>query len=80
MKHLSLKHFILRQRVLDLYRYAIRSSRGEQIQTLLFTIADLFMTGIPDPTARKETVAWLRSEFERNRNIEDLVWISGHVR
>ncbi|KAI0815179.1 hypothetical protein BC629DRAFT_1469884 [Irpex lacteus] len=55
MKQLTLKHFILKQRVLDLYRYAIRSSRG-----------------IPDPTSRKETIAWIRGEFERNRHIEDL--------
>ncbi|KAI0094691.1 hypothetical protein BDY19DRAFT_988502 [Irpex rosettiformis] len=62
MKHLTLKHFILKQRVLDLYRYAIRSSRG-----------------IPDPSARKETVAWIRSEFERNRHIEDVAIIEDKI-
>ncbi|KAI0348621.1 hypothetical protein BDW22DRAFT_1320339 [Trametopsis cervina] len=54
MNELTLKHFILKQRVFDLYRYAIRASRG-----------------IPDPISRKETVAWIRVEFERNRYIHD---------
>ncbi|KAF9569729.1 hypothetical protein CPC08DRAFT_6865 [Agrocybe pediades] len=27
---------------------------------------------IPDPVTRKETVAWIRSEFERNRQLTDL--------
>lgn len=28
---------------------------------------------IPDTAARKETVTWIRSEFERNRRISDVV-------
>ncbi|KII93484.1 hypothetical protein PLICRDRAFT_393170 [Plicaturopsis crispa FD-325 SS-3] len=55
---LTLKHFLLKQRVLDLYRYAIRASRS-----------------IPDPSARKETVAWIRVEFERNRHLDDVALI-----
>ncbi|KAJ8084198.1 hypothetical protein PM082_002965 [Marasmius tenuissimus] len=51
---LTLKHFILRQQVLDLFRHAIRASRD-----------------IPNTTARRETVAWIRSEIERNRALTD---------
>ena len=32
-----------------------------------------FRTAIPDPQVRKETVAWIRSEFERNKHLNDLV-------
>ncbi|KAI9062980.1 hypothetical protein FKP32DRAFT_770636 [Trametes sanguinea] len=55
MRELTLKHFILKQQALNLYRQAIRASRS-----------------IPDKSARTETVAWIRSEFERNRNIYDV--------
>ncbi|RDB28667.1 LYR motif-containing protein 2 [Hypsizygus marmoreus] len=51
----TLKHFILKQQVFDLYRYAIRASRV-----------------IPDPVTRRETVAWIRSEFERNKHVTDI--------
>ncbi|KDR85158.1 hypothetical protein GALMADRAFT_52844 [Galerina marginata CBS 339.88] len=51
----TLKHFILRQQVLNLYRDAVRASRV-----------------IPDPVTRKETVAWIRGEFERNRDLTDV--------
>ncbi|KZT21633.1 hypothetical protein NEOLEDRAFT_1073172 [Neolentinus lepideus HHB14362 ss-1] len=54
MQDLTLKHFILRHRVLGLYRQAVRSSKS-----------------IPHPQARKETVLWIRSEFERNRYLHD---------
>ncbi|KZT06878.1 uncharacterized protein LAESUDRAFT_652446 [Laetiporus sulphureus 93-53] len=55
MQQLTLKHFVLQQRVLNLYRQVIRGSRS-----------------IPDPIARKETIAWIRAEFERNKYIEDV--------
>jgi hypothetical protein len=55
---LTLKHFILKQQVLNLYRFAIRASRS-----------------ISDVTARKETISWIRSEFERNRHITDVAII-----
>lgn len=35
-----------------------------------------FHPGIPDPASRKETVQWIRGEFDRNRHIHDLV--NGH--
>lgn len=73
MKQLTLKHFILKQRVLDLYRYAIRSSRGEFLLRAESEELYMMLLGIPDPTSRKETIAWIRGEFERNRHIEDLV-------
>ncbi|KAI0004274.1 complex 1 protein-domain-containing protein [Russula compacta] len=60
---LSLKHFILKQRVLTLYRTAIRASRV-----------------IPDPATRKETVSWIRAEFEMNRHIADLDVIEAKLR
>jgi hypothetical protein len=62
MQYLTLKHFILKQRVLDLYRYAIRSSRS-----------------IGDSTARKEAIAFIRSEFERNRFISDVALIEDKI-
>ncbi|KAJ7783449.1 hypothetical protein DFH07DRAFT_787763 [Mycena maculata] len=52
---LSLRHFILKVEVLNLYRDAIRGSRA-----------------IHDPLTRRETIAWIRSEFERNRHLTDL--------
>ncbi|KAG6850830.1 hypothetical protein H0H93_008133 [Arthromyces matolae] len=52
----TLKHFILKQKVLNLYRYVIRASRV-----------------IPDPVTRRETVAWIRSEFERNKHLTDVL-------
>ncbi|TFK40999.1 complex 1 protein-domain-containing protein [Crucibulum laeve] len=54
----TLKHFILKQQVLDLYRHVIRASRA-----------------IPDLATRKETVAWIRSDFERNKHVEDVAMI-----
>ncbi|KAI0704887.1 hypothetical protein BC835DRAFT_1262014 [Cytidiella melzeri] len=62
MKQLTFKHFILKQRVFDLYRYAIRASRG-----------------IPDPVARRETIAWIRGEFERNRHLHDVATIEDKI-
>ncbi|KIM85430.1 hypothetical protein PILCRDRAFT_66167 [Piloderma croceum F 1598] len=62
MQRLTLKHFILKQRVLDLYRHAIRSSRS-----------------IQDPQARKETMLFVRSEFERHRAIYDVALIEDKI-
>ncbi|KIK71191.1 hypothetical protein GYMLUDRAFT_149914 [Collybiopsis luxurians FD-317 M1] len=58
MSHLTLKHFILRKQVLDLYRQAVRACRA-----------------IPDPSTRRETLNWIRSEFERSKNLTDVVLI-----
>ncbi|EIN13510.1 hypothetical protein PUNSTDRAFT_59307 [Punctularia strigosozonata HHB-11173 SS5] len=58
----SLKHFILRQRALHLYRHAIRASRY-----------------VPDPQARKESVRWIRDEFERTRHLEDVKMIEDRL-
>lgn len=49
---LTLEHFVLKTRALNLYRAAIRSSRA-----------------IPDPVARKETIRWIRAEFEQTTNL-----------
>ncbi|KAJ7102227.1 hypothetical protein B0H15DRAFT_813744 [Mycena belliarum] len=60
---LTLRHFILQQQVLNLYRYAVRSSRV-----------------IHDPLTRKETVRWIRDEFERNRHLTDLALIEDKLK
>ncbi|KAJ7042547.1 hypothetical protein C8F04DRAFT_945848 [Mycena alexandri] len=61
---LTLRHFILKQQVFNLYRYAIRT----------------FLTAIPDPLARRETIKWIRAEFERNRDLTDLVLIEDKLK
>ncbi|KAF7339911.1 LYR motif-containing protein 2 [Mycena venus] len=64
---LTLRHFILKQQVLNLYRYAIRSVR--------------FSTcSIHHPLTRKETILWIRAEFERNRHLTDLALIEDKVK
>ncbi|KAF8269370.1 complex 1 protein-domain-containing protein [Lactarius quietus] len=35
---------------------------------------------IPDPGARKETLSWIRAEFERNRHITDLDLVEDKLR
>ncbi|KAF8481241.1 hypothetical protein DFH94DRAFT_447523 [Russula ochroleuca] len=59
----SLKHFILKQQALSLYRTAIRASRV-----------------IPDSATRKETLSWIRAEFERNKHADDLDLIEANLR
>ncbi|EKM60979.1 uncharacterized protein PHACADRAFT_134002 [Phanerochaete carnosa HHB-10118-sp] len=54
VQELTLKHFILKQRVVNLYRQAVRACRT-----------------IPDLQTRKETLTWIRSEFDRNRHLHD---------
>lgn len=66
-----LRHFIQKQNVFNLYRLAIRASRGELFYLLLLPLPTVAV--IPDPVARKETVSWIRAEFERNKHITDLV-------
>lgn len=72
--NLTLKHFILKQQVFDLYRYAIRASRGTLL--MIFIVAGVLTSSKPaisDPVTRQETVAWIRSEFEHNKHITDVV-------
>ena len=85
---LTLQHFLLRAQVLALYRDAIRASRSTSytlqtncqlhvrveahIRTTETRLVVAF-AAIEDPTTRKETVAWIRSEFERHRNETDIV-------
>ncbi|KAG5726108.1 hypothetical protein E4T56_gene1301 [Termitomyces sp. T112] len=52
---LTLKHFILKQKVLNFYRHVIRASRV-----------------IPNPVTRRETIVWIRGEFEHNRHLTDI--------
>ncbi|KAJ8702809.1 hypothetical protein PTI98_001495 [Pleurotus ostreatus] len=61
-QQLTLKHFILKQRVLNLYRYAIRATKG-----------------IPDPTARRETIEWIRQDFEKHRHLSDVALIEDKI-
>ncbi|KAI0778082.1 complex 1 protein-domain-containing protein [Trametes elegans] len=58
MPDLTLKHFILKQQAINLYRQAIRATRS-----------------IPDRNTRGETISWIRSEFERNKHIDDVMLI-----
>jgi hypothetical protein len=69
---LPLRHFIQKQNVFNLYRLAIRASRGD-LSFYSFPFTHTTHTGIPDPVARKETISWIRVEFERNKHITDLV-------
>ncbi|KAI0335365.1 hypothetical protein GY45DRAFT_1342875 [Cubamyces sp. BRFM 1775] len=62
MPELTLKHFILKQQALNLYRRAIRATRS-----------------IPDRSTRLETIVWIRSEFERNRNLHDVTLIEDRL-
>lgn len=68
----TLKHFILRQQIISLYRHAIRASKGKYARSILRTSFDGH-AGIPDPVTRRETIHWFRSEFERNRDLTDVV-------
>jgi len=73
---LTLRHFLLKQKVLNLYRSAIRASRGvifrvDHCRTQLPNIKP--HPAIQDPVARRETLAWVRSEFEHNQHITDVV-------
>ena len=70
----TLRHFILRQQVISLYRHAIRASKGKCACSLcLYFFFDGHMQGIPDPVTRKETIYWFRNEIERNRDLTDVV-------
>ncbi|EIW64751.1 uncharacterized protein TRAVEDRAFT_108710 [Trametes versicolor FP-101664 SS1] len=62
MSGLTLKHFILKQQALNLYRSAIRATRS-----------------IPDRNARAETISWIRSEFVRNRYMNDVKLIEDRI-
>jgi hypothetical protein len=68
----SLKHFILKQQALSLYRTAIRASRGDPIAPF-FILSHPPSPVIRDSATRKETLTWIRAEFERNKRIADLV-------
>lgn len=68
---LPLRHFIQKQNVFNLYRLAIRASRGTFC--CLLSLQRPTHAAIPDPVARKETISWIRAEFERNKHITDLV-------
>ncbi|KJA26181.1 hypothetical protein HYPSUDRAFT_133357 [Hypholoma sublateritium FD-334 SS-4] len=59
----TLKHFILKLQVLNLYRGAIRASRV-----------------IPDPVTRRETIAWIRHEFDRNKHLTDIARIEDKLK
>jgi len=69
----TLKHFILRQQVISLYRHAIRASKGKCALLICLHFFLMATQGIPDPVTRRETIHWFRSEFERNRDLTDVV-------
>lgn len=69
----SLKHFILRQEVIHLYRHTLRASKGILPPFPLFSLSDPVLLVLKDPVTRRETLAWIRSEFERNKHITEIV-------
>lgn len=76
MQHLTLKHFILKQRALNLYRQAIRATKCTRPFQSTLPLCFVLLRGplaIPDKATRLETIAWFRAEFERNRYITDVV-------
>lgn len=77
---LTLQHFLLKPKVIGLYRSAIRASRGMIVLDRLprpfiswLTLFSHLNQGIPQPQARAETIAWIRQDFERNRYVQDVV-------
>lgn len=75
---LTLQHFVLKSQAIALYRTAVRTSRGGLPVCSLIEITRLPNSsstnlGIPDPQTRRETVAWIRSEFEQHRYETDVV-------
>ena len=71
---LSLRHFILKQRVLSFYRTAIRASRGHHLLIFALFFSEIItLAVITDTATRKETISWIRTELERNKHITDLV-------
>ncbi|KAG8219939.1 hypothetical protein J3R82DRAFT_938 [Butyriboletus roseoflavus] len=75
---LSLKHFILQQRILRLYRFAIRASRCTSLQSLpgFCAYSVHHIIAIPDTRIRAETLLWFRAEIERNKHLTDTVSLS----
>lgn len=71
----TLKHFILRQEAIHLYRHAVRASKGTLTLIPPFVCPEPSSV-IKDPVTRRETLAWMRSEFERNKHITDVVRVS----
>ena len=69
----TLKHFILQQQVISLYRQAVRASRGYFFLLVYVTMPIDLSEVIQDPVTRTETLAWIRSEFDRNRHLTDIV-------
>lgn len=41
---------------------------------------DRIVSAIADPATRRETITWIRSEFERNRHLTDVVTIEEQLR
>lgn len=78
MQELTLKHFLLKQRVLCFYRQAIRASRCKYLYDfiVLMLLLNISCLAIPDTTARKETLWWIRGEIQRNRYLHDVVCVS----
>ncbi|OBZ79986.1 hypothetical protein A0H81_00700 [Grifola frondosa] len=80
MSELTLKHFILKQRVLNLYREAIRASRCKHLLLIRREYMRIIQpSAISDQKTRRETILWIRCEFDRNRNIHDLGLIEDKI-
>lgn len=71
------RQFLMRSKVLALYRSFCRETKGELafVQGFTGSCADCVYTyeGLGSLSARWETVDWIRSEFEQHRNERNLV-------
>ena len=72
---LTLKYFILRQKTINLYRHTIRATRCKFNNKFQMTVLIVPLIAIPHSAARRETMAWVRREFERNKNLSDVVCV-----
>lgn len=75
MSQLTLKHFILQQEAINLYRLAVRSSKRMSISVVIVLKTQPSLSALGDASTRRETIKWIRSEFERNRYLTDVVCI-----
>ncbi|KAF8342959.1 uncharacterized protein EI90DRAFT_810158 [Cantharellus anzutake] len=85
----TLQHFLLQPKVFALYRAAIRASRfvngSTYVRVRVLSGRAMLQrpwqpVAIPDPAVRRETIAWVRSEFERNRGVQNTERIKDLIR
>jgi hypothetical protein len=70
---LTLKHFILQERAVRLYRQFLRASRCSSTILFIPLPPSETLLDIPDPVSRQETISWVRGDFEKLRTISEVV-------